>query len=358
MQPMAPRPWLTTTYADRKFSFWFHPRAFQSLCASSEDISPSIITFIGCSSKASYFSGLLGYAKPFERHGQVQLASRACKPGRPLDVFLDCEISLQTSVGSLYGNERCVRRTVEWLNLDGNATAEIQLQDHLITHVLTPLSNVICYFAADLNGLKGVAGLLARQALLPSAHNLPSTVLPSILVITNTRSKGFDTIAAQYDLRAQIIKGMTALDPNLSANSAEQNLILKFRGMHVIGLQKAQPHSKRVEQLNQRITDLAQESYWSRKMNRYLFNMRHTEVLADRMMQVFCINKGFFNFLRESRSMYFDDTQLQFHLNEVLGLIPDPTWLWRIVIPLVASAYCLATYPHGSHSTLFSLVNH
>lgn len=213
---------------------------------------------------------------------------------------------------------------------------------------------MVCYFAADLNGVKGVAGLLARQALLPSAHNLPSTVFPSVLVVTNTRSKAFDTIAAQYDLRAQIIKEMTALDPNLSANSAEQSLILRFRGMHVIGLQKSQPHIKRIEQLNQRITDLAQESHWSRKMNRYLFNMRHTEVLAERMIQVFCTKRGHFNFLRESRSIHFDDTQLEFHLKEVLSLIPDPAWLWRVIIPLVASAYCLASYPYGSHSKLVS----
>jgi hypothetical protein len=202
---------------------------------------------------------------------------------------------------------------------------------------------------AILNGLRGVASLLARQAILPSAHNLPFAVLPNILVVTNTRSKIYDTIAAQYNLRAQIIREMTILEPSLSISSAEEGLILRFRGMHVIGLQKGQTHLRNVENLNQRVTDLSQESHWSRKMNRYLFNMRHTEVFADRMMQAFCTDRGYFNFLRESRSMHFDDTQLELHLSELLGLIPEASWLWSVVIPLVASAYCLASYPYGSH---------
>jgi hypothetical protein len=358
MSPMAPYPWLSITYTDQKLSFWSHPRAFQAIHSSREETSLSIVSLIGGPSKASYLAGLLGYTKPLERHGQIRLASRSCKIGRPIDVFLDCEISLQSSVGFQHGTDKCLRRSVEWLNLDGDTAAEARLQDHLTAHVITPLSSVVCYFSADMNGLKGVAKLLARQALLPRAHNLPSAVLPNVLVVASTRSKVYDTVATQYNLRAQIIKEMTVFDTSLSVSSAEQGLILKFRGIHVIGLQKGQPHSRNVEQLNQRIKGLSQESYWSRKMDRYLFNARHTEVLADRLLQVFCVDKSQFNFLRQSRSIQFDDTQLEMHLSEALSLIPDASWLWRVIVPLLASAYCLAGYPCGSHRMYSFLTQH
>lgn len=93
-----------------------------------------------------------------------------------------------------------------------------------MSHLLTPISNIVCYFAADYGGLKGIASALAQQAMLPLSHNLPAPVLPHILVVTSTSSKLYNTFSVQEELRMLIIKEMRSLTTDLSTYTAMQRI--------------------------------------------------------------------------------------------------------------------------------------
>ncbi len=342
---MSFHPWISVKYIDQHLSLWVHARAFQNTCFPS-DILPSITSFVGDKTKSSYLASLLGYARPFERHGQVRVAGRPCKTHSSPDIYLDCEISLDTSIGVDKDLISCLPYPVE-MPVRNRA---VEFPRRFISNIITPLSSIICYFAQDLNGVKETARILAQQALLPPASTLPQAVLPHVLVVTTTVSKLYDTFSAQHDLRSYIIDEMMKSSKYASKGLAEQELDRKFRGIHIIGLQKNQPHLKRVAQLKQRLMILKQEVYLSRRAHRYLFEWKHIDALSHRMIQSFCKGQVCFNYLQESRSEQFDKEQLESHFSEILKLLPSASWLWPVVVPLISSASCLASYPHGSHS--------
>lgn len=338
---MAPRPWLSTTLVDGKFHLWSHEQALQITNDTSPNSFPSIISFVGHTAKSVQLAGLLGYVKPFARHGQVRVLETCRHSSTHPLIYLDCELAVGSSARFYPSEEKCVRYTID---------PTVDFQDRLVANIITPLSSVICYFATDFNGLKGIGSMLARQALLQQCHDTPTAVLPHVLVVTSTKSKEYDSTTSQSQLREMVIKEMVVFNPKLSVRAAERAVDNKFRGIHIMGLRKG--HTSQTPNLGQRLADLCQESYWSRRMNGFLFNMRHTAAFADRIVHVFCSSKTTFSFLRQSRCKGFDCSQLETHLSEILSLISDATWLWSVVIPLVASAYCLASYPDGSHSTL------
>jgi hypothetical protein len=338
---MRSSPWLTVRSADKN-DLSFHLHQGLSKNVSSGNTPPDVTTFIGTYHKSRFLACLLGYAKPLPQHGQVHASvatshTSTATAAQP-HVVLDCEVSSDSSPGF---------QPDQW-TLEGQPASE-EFADHVIHHILTPLSGVLCYFAADMQGLEGVVRALALQVVLPKAHTLPVKALPSILIVVETRSKAYDSNKAQQDVRDRVSRAVAELKGCTTIEDATRDLGLSFQTIDVIGIQSMSSQRARTLQLSDRLSTLHNEVRWARRHSRYQFSAQHIDALSERIVSAFCENQRCFDFILESRPEQFDMRQIGNHIEELLALLRSGNWLWRVVAPLLASSFCLANYPPGSH---------
>ncbi|KAF2194727.1 FabD/lysophospholipase-like protein [Zopfia rhizophila CBS 207.26] len=344
---MSVQPWICISYVDGEARLWAHNSPFTDVCRKTPDIRPSLITLVGRKAKALFLSHILGRphdTKLTDYHNQIRLLCdpKSSRDDNPL-LYVDCEIQNQrpSSYFSQPAKNLGKSRPIEWMHAEDEAAQHFA--DILSTNVLNPLSNVVCYFASDLSGVQGVARILANQVIRPKAHNLPSSALPHVLVVVETSAKVFDHVGVEHKLRADI-------KSYANASNVDDDLRMNFHSIQVIGMQKNWNDHVRSLALRKRLVSLAREVHWGRRTSRHLFSVSHMDALADRMLDRFCNDKSSFNFLRASRPEKFTYRDLQAHLDEVLSLMPSQSWLWCFIVPLIASALFLASYPPGSHS--------
>lgn len=352
---MSPYPWLTvSTTSEKGITVRLHRRSFREVSPPSKDSLPSLVSFVGTRQKSKHLAFVSGYGDPFEDHGQIRLAGLAGSRDSQATIFLDCEIAATTS-GNIEADHGSPSSCLcEWA-YDSSVES---FSDRLYHHVLAPLSSVICYFAADLQGTDGVILTLASQSVLPRAHSLPMNALPHVLVVVETRSKSFNTEKAQTDLRTKIVQKMMELKTYTTMEDAARDLSERFRTVQVADIPKASSQAVRSTKIKKRLATLQDEVYWARRNSRYLFSAQHLDALTYRLVSNLCNTQTYFDFLRESRPLQFDYTQLKGHIDEFLTLLPGPQWLWHVLAPLIGSACCLASYPPGSHCKFISILVH
>jgi hypothetical protein len=342
-------PWLSLTNTDEKtLCLWTHKISFGDGPLLDNATYPTLISFIGTHQKSQYLASLLGYAQPLEQHGKICVDRGFLAGSKQPTIFLDCEISSAKSRGFQPDHPQGSPRVIEWTR-DSRLCFE-RFSDHLIHHVLAPLSSILCYFATDLKGISGVAQALAYQAVLPRAHNLPLNALPQILIVVETRSKAYNAQKSSKTLREQIVQEMINLKQYTDPEDAVRDLLEKFSTIHVIGIQITSSLKVRTSRLSKHLGRVQEEVLWSRRASRYHFSTRHLGVFSHELVSDFCKQQDCFDFLRRSRPDQFDERQIKGHIDECLALLPGQNWLWQVVVPLLASAFCLASYPPGSHS--------
>jgi hypothetical protein len=344
-------PWISINKNGGTTTLRAHRTSLSDVCAQGVASYPSLVTLIGRQRKARLLSQMLSrppYPPSPKLHGQVCLIPdpMSAKDDVPI-VYIDCELQHTSGLGPHLSSKSSTTMSVDWLN--GDEDTVDKLSDIFVSNVLVPISNVVCYFAADFQGIQGIASLLARQGTRPTPHTLPRAALPHVLVVVETESKLFDPIIAQKKLHASIIATMGDSTQHMEVDKAEEDFQSKFNSVQILGLQKTDNDKERIFALHRRLTSLAQEAHWGRRSSGYLFKGYHIDAFADRILSTFCRDKSLFNFLRVSRPKDFIHRDLQTHLDELLRICPSQTWLWSIVIPLVASSILLANYPPGSH---------
>jgi hypothetical protein len=342
---MTPHPWLSVSRTNKtNLSIRLHKLSFSDSHVLGNDAYPSLVSLVGSRQKSKYLACLLGYTEAFPQHGQVRMVHGTCPGHKQSTVFLDCEISSTTSCGFDPHHGKCSSQVFEWVheNLDN-------FSDHVIYRILAPISSVICFFAADLRGIEGVVRSLAYQARLPKSHNLPFNALPQVLIVVETRSKCYDVDKAGRHIQAKIVQEMVSLKQYTTTEDATRDLSERFRSIRVMDVQRCSSQASRTERINKSLELMQEEVHWARRNSRYLFSTLHLDALSKRLVANVCRQKPYFDFLVESRPSQFDYRQLKSHIDECLALLPGQNWLWRVIVPLLASACCLASYPPGSH---------
>jgi hypothetical protein len=282
--------------------------------------------------------------RAFPQHGQVRMVHSTCSKQKEPTVFLDCEISSTTSCGFQPQQAKCSSQVVEWAHENFK-----NFSDHIIYRVLAPISSVICFFAVDLRGIEGVVRSLAYQARLPKSHNLPLNALPQVLIVVETRSKCYDVDKAGKDIEAKVVQEMVGLKQHTTTEDATRDLSERFRSIKVVDVHRCSSQAARTIRISKSLGSMQEEVHWARRNSRYLFTTLHLDALSKRLVANVCKQKAYFDFLLESRPSQFDYRQLKSHIDECLALLPGQNWLWRVIVPLLASACCLASYPPGSH---------
>jgi hypothetical protein len=345
---MAPCPWLSVTRTnENSVSIRLHKTSFGDVSAINKSIYPSLISLIGSRQKSRYLACTSGYAVAFEHHGQIRMIRSTDPEDKWSTVLMDCEISSQTSRGLRSDQSRHPPPSLDWTLGDSD-----DFSDQIIHWTLSPISSVICYFAADLQGIDGVVRTLAYQAVLGKAHNLPVNALPHVLVVLETRSRFFNTETTKTDIKSRIVREMIKTKQFNSPEDASRVLAERFRDINITDVQRSASNAVRTAKINKRLRKLQEEVHWARRNARYLFSTQHLDAFSVKIVSNFCRKQGCFDFLRESRPFQFDEREFKSHIDEFLVLLPEQSWLWRIAVPLLSSACCLASYPPGSHRKL------
>lgn len=289
-------------------------------------------------------------------HGTVRLVPDTKKVHVPT-IYADFELQFKphSATKSAAHTSTWNTRPLNWVE-DGESNT-VTVAETLVSNVIGPLSNVVCYFASDLHGVEGVSALLARQAVTLTAHKTPRAASAHILIVIDTKSKRFDTFDTQQKLHNSIKQLMKKDKEYNDDDDVEQDLRATFHSIQVLGLQRCWNLDVSAGLLRQRLLSLSKQVYRDRMTSRHLFTAAHLDALSSRMLGNLCKGKSPFNFLRLSRPEGFAyQEDLYIHLVELLTLIPNESWLWKLVVPIVSSALILASYPPGSHCKLFSVL--
>ena len=285
-----------------------------------------------------------------DTHGQVHLwTDNSTLKSRSPTIYLDYELQVlcesQWIVTHAPGPELTL--PVEWTSSSPTALNRRSLGRLLCGRVLAPLSDTTCYFQADLGGSRAVAAFLAEQAALPAVSDMPTPLLPTVLVVVNTTSRAYDCFAAEKKLLHYIIE---ILKTHYDISDAETYLKRHFKRIQVLGLPKHMSNLDRSNVLRTRLAAIRQESLIARRAHGADFTFLHLHSFAVSLLKNFCgDHQSTFSFSRSSRPGGLQPNDLEGHLTELLAIIPSEIWLFHLVSPLLASALTLANYPPGSH---------
>lgn len=355
---MAPLPWISAALTETGVILRDHRPIFSDLSGVTEEQRPSLVTFVGDRVKSSNLAALLTHPRAYRRHENVQLIRGMSKIVDSPEIYVDCEIHRASpgqkprslAQGSPGKDE--VTYKLDWFC---NRKERRKVEDfpyYVIGNILTPLSSVLCIFADDLGGFQGVARFLAQQVALPLAHSLPAGTLPHVLVVVNASSTTYDDASAAETLIAQTLENIRQNTEAAYVDTlgALRCLKSRYRAVSVHGFAAKVSPRQRTASLKERLVALQKEVYWSRRTGGHLFNAKHVTEFSQRMIAHLSKDAGTFNFLQQSRTRHFETRELLTHLEGLLlNLMPSQEWLWSVVIPLITSAFFLASYPPESH---------
>ncbi|KAL5400585.1 hypothetical protein PMIN03_012258 [Paraphaeosphaeria minitans] len=344
---MSTYPWISISQEDEVFKLWSHKILLCDLGPGQAHASVSLpmITFVGTIKKSIILSRILGYSRTLQPHGQVHLARPRLTDNFNSEIYIDCELGAEIPCARPQSPACTSQAIVE-------SDSALNIGYSLISNVLAPLSDVVCYFAADLRGIPGICSILAYQAVQAKAHNLPVRALPFALVVVETRASHFNHENVQRKLYNMVLEEMNRLKKYANRDLVELDLKSRYRDICVFGIRRDGPLSSHAQTLQQRIMSLSNDVHVGRTFSRYLFSLKHMETLAARLVQRFCMRQSSFNFIRATRPKGFDCKDTSLHLEELLGMMPNQSWIWSVGVPLFASTIFLPNYPPEAHAFL------
>ena len=342
---MAPLSWMSLQLTQDHVLLQDHSPDFSHVPGVNQGDYPSLVTFIGDRTKSANLAALCAHPKPYKRHRTARLVRGSSRVVDSPEIYVDCELQL---AGSLVEHEPAADTyKANWFCTGDRGSAAFP--GYVIGNIVTPLSSVLCIFADDFGGFPGVASFLASQVVLPAAHSLPTSTLPHVLVVVNASSTTYDNSSASETLLAQILQHIAAEKTYSDASAARQDIGQKYRAIHVYGFAAKLSARQRTADLKAKLASLQSEVYWARRTGRYHFSAVHLTEFSRRMISKLGTDGALFNFLHHSRTKQFETTQISTHLTGLLNSMPGQHWLWRVVIPLMASAFFMASYPPNSH---------
>jgi hypothetical protein len=325
---------------------------------------PSLITFIGRSSKSRILKSILGHESDYsiEPHGQVQIWRDTSTPRARFTVFADCELlhnnaSQWNSLNapSTYYGPKGKSIPIQWATPGGYMNKYVPAG--VCSQVLAPISDILVIFAADFQGITGVVRLIVDLIFSSTKHDLLHTFKPRIVIVTHDYKqdkKRTSRKKSETQIELDIIKRIRALLAYRSfsidgGTTYDDNYIYAhFHSIRAIGLHGN--HQSAALYLRKRIFALQKDINDCRIRNHISFSFGHMQSLCWSLSKHFSRHQQEdFSFIQASRPHGFSNGELANHLTRALTLIPCEAWIWQCIIPILSSALLLASYPPGSH---------
>ncbi|KAL9078313.1 MAG: hypothetical protein Q9157_002776 [Trypethelium eluteriae] len=182
-------------------------------------------------------------------------------------VLFDCDIDSSNGIIKSDLGATTHMRDFSFPNPDGRRLMSVDLKKKLCTKVLTPFSHVVCYFANDLGGVRGVAYLMAEYANTAQPSDLPSSALPHVLVVFKATSRSLDPGLAEANLLERIKNAMLSrkCSDGSERNLTEADIDASFRSISVLELQGHRDQLSGSRAFQRRLNSLVEDAHSARR---------------------------------------------------------------------------------------------
>ncbi|KAH7363976.1 patatin-like phospholipase-like protein [Rhexocercosporidium sp. MPI-PUGE-AT-0058] len=214
--------------------------------------------------------------------------------------------------------------------------------DRTYFRLLSPFTDVFCFFADDLGQLQPVVKRLALWLDLGQPSYLPKSTRPKVLVVVERGGEFHgDDESASISFK-QMLSEETTID---IADQFSDIRILSLAARNT-DLSNRARHRELFEQLLN-FSDQVREA---KVRTQTLFSAHHTAAFFhNALTHVAATSVEPFNFIANSRIENPVASDLQDHLVEFLHRIKTPQSLLQFAIPIIASSFLLDNYPPDMH---------
>ena len=346
-------PWMTIAHYPHHTRVTSYPNAFQKGTEPGKACKqPQFVTMVGKKTKSAILRTIsCAPNDPLLRvsHGQVYIRNDTISD-RAL-CYIDCEAHIfkPKHIDSARGAGPSSK-----IDVPSYPSAR-SFGNIFCSRVLAPLSTLVCYFAADLGGLRGVAKLLAEQLLNSIDTDMPSQAQTGILVIAATTATTFEQAVAELKI-ANFVRQFADAEtrgrnPKMDAKIDRLCSVLRVVGFHAgLSLQN------RTKIFRRTVSAISSARAASRCGSGMAFSANHAESLFSSLLRHFSSqSQDEFSYISASRPQGFGVGNFSRQLSKLLQAMPSEAYLWHSVVPHVAAALLLASFPPDSHCECTSI---
>ena len=337
-----------------------------------DEQSPSLFVFIGNKSKALAIKELAKTFSPQPRYGyspscqsqhddesspryQMRLNGRRALGEIHLHIHAPSTFSSRPVLlaegdlpsldrpGRALPTEKCHETASRQLNSRTLATPTLsESADKIYFRLLSPFTDVFCFFADDVGKFRPIVQRLALWLDLGQPSTLPKSTRPKVLIVAE---RGEDVPGDdESDLKA--FKRMLSEETTMDASEQFSDIQLLSLAPHKKGLSNKARHRELFEHLLN-FSDQVREA---RINTQTLFSAYHFAAFFHYALNhMAATSVEPFNFITTSRIENPVASSLRDHLVDFLHNIKTPQKLLKFAIPVIASSFLLDNHPPDMH---------
>jgi hypothetical protein len=331
---------------------------------------PSLVVFIGNRSKAIAIKGLAKTFSPQPRYGckqsyyndelrwgETKISGRRAHgeihlhihppsvfSSRPV-LLAEGDLPSTSKLTQALATEQCHETGSRVLNARDSVTPTLsESANRIYFKLLSPFTDVFCFFADDVGRFKPIVQRLALWLDLGRPSTLPRATRPKILIVTErTNAKKDDE--SDLNVFKRMLRKETTMD-----------VFEQFSDIRILSLaahNKNLSNKARHRELFECLLNFSDQVREARINTQTLFSARHFAAFfhyaLDHMVTA---SERPFSFVHASRIENPISSSLQDHLLLFLQNIRTPQQLLQFAIPIIASSLVLDGYPPDMHREL------
>ncbi|KAL6716956.1 hypothetical protein ACLMJK_004869 [Lecanora helva] len=208
----------------------------------------------------------------------------------------------------------------------------------LYSRLIAPMTDVVCVFADDFDGLEDVASFLSRWVRMGSPSNLPSAVRPRVLIVAEETAATYNVLEME-NLRHRLAQE----NPHSRGEIFSSVSILHLAGDYVSQL-------ARYRRLKEVLMTYVGEARNERLQQRLLFSARHYEAFFRRILHHVArsITEPF-DFIGATRKNNEIADDYEDHITHFMSLAKEYFVPYHSLASFLASSILMDAYPPGMH---------
>jgi hypothetical protein len=214
--------------------------------------------------------------------------------------------------------------------------------DSFQVQLLSPFTDVFCFFADDLGDFRQVARRLARWLEQGRSSTLPVATLPSVVITT---SKFAPTAAVEAEARKAFL--------HMLAEESSNDPFQQLSAIDVLAVRSKRKSSAkaRFRRLKEHLKQRSQLVQKNRKTSHVSFSATHLGAFFYRAsMHLASSTNTPFDFVTASRTFNTVAPDMHEHFSNFLKQVSSMQQLTDFVAPMIASALLLDSYPPDAPS--------
>jgi len=226
--------------------------------------------------------------------------------------------------------------------LNGISSTLSASADLIYAKLLSPFTDVFCFFAEDVGNFVPIVRRLALWLDLGQCSTLPKSTRPKVLIITERQ---FDR-PPNDEAGLQVFKQMLSEETTLDVSNLFSDIQVLSLASHKMILSNRSRHRELFEHL----LNFSDQVRDARISTQTLFSAHHFSAFFGHALHHLLTNfPEPFNFITTSRINNPVSENLQDHLKDFIQNIKTPRNLIDFAVPVIASSFLLDNYPPDMH---------